>query len=167
MAIRFYKQKTTSTFLSPFNEFKPTTVTIEIRQDPLTPHRARILSFRYRSLVKKDLDALVEQSLKMGCPFCPENLPQKAARFWKNWSLKEPSKGGRRSFSPMPSPMKGTTGSVFSVRNILSPSTGLNPNGSSRPFWPVRIIFGSLRKRTLKQVTVPSIGIFSPFPGPA
>jgi UDPglucose--hexose-1-phosphate uridylyltransferase len=81
MGVRLFRQKTTSTFLSPFNEFKPTTVTIEIRRDPVTPHRARILSFRFRDLAKKNLDDLVEQSLKTGCPFCPENLFRKAARF--------------------------------------------------------------------------------------
>jgi len=85
MGIRFSKQEATSSFLSPLNDFKPTTVKIEIRRDPLTPHRTRIVPFRFRNLVKADLSSLVEQSLKMGCPFCPENFPQRAARFLEDW----------------------------------------------------------------------------------
>ncbi|MBA4393381.1 MAG: hypothetical protein C0407_07495 [Desulfobacca sp.] len=85
MEIKLHKKETTSTFRSPLNDFKPTTVRIEIRQDPLTPHRTRLVPYRFKSLGEVDLSALVAESLKRGCPFCPENLPQRAARFLEEW----------------------------------------------------------------------------------
>jgi galactose-1-phosphate uridylyltransferase len=85
MAISLSKRKTTSTFLSPLNAFKPTTVKIEIRQDPLTLHRTRLVPYRFKSLGEPDLGSIVEESLKRGCPFCPEHLTKKAARFLEKW----------------------------------------------------------------------------------
>jgi UDPglucose--hexose-1-phosphate uridylyltransferase len=85
MEIKLYKKETTSTFRSPLNDFKPTTVKIEIRQDPLTPHRTRLVPYRFKRLGEVDLGPLVEESLKRGCPFCPEHLSQRAARFLEDW----------------------------------------------------------------------------------
>jgi galactose-1-phosphate uridylyltransferase len=81
MDIHFLKKETESTFLSPLNEFKPTAVRIEIRQDPLTRHKTRLVPYRYKNLGDPDLSSLVEESLKRFCPFCPDHLPQRAARF--------------------------------------------------------------------------------------
>jgi galactose-1-phosphate uridylyltransferase len=85
MDIPFNKKEIASTFLSPLNEFKPTTVTIEIRQDPLTRHRTRLVPYRFKNLGDPDLAALLDESLKRLCPFCPEHLPQRAARFLEDW----------------------------------------------------------------------------------
>ncbi len=85
MEIKLYKKETTSTFRSPLNDFKPTTVRIEIRQDPLTAHRTRLVPYRFKSLGEADLRSMLEESLKRACPFCPEHLPQRAARFLEDW----------------------------------------------------------------------------------
>ncbi|MBU1450195.1 MAG: hypothetical protein KKB57_06910 [Proteobacteria bacterium] len=68
-------------FLSPFDGFKPTQVDVDIRRDPLTGDRSRILSYRLRSLGKLDHSEYLERDKQRPCPFCPENLEKMAARF--------------------------------------------------------------------------------------
>jgi UDPglucose--hexose-1-phosphate uridylyltransferase len=150
VGIRLFKQKTISTFLSPFNEFKPTTVAIEVRRDPLTPHRARILSFRYRGLVKKDLDALVDQSLKMGCPFCPENLPQKAARFVEALVPKGTIQRGEAVIFPNAFPYEKHNGVCVLCRQHFVPIDGFKPEWISQALLACRDYFRLFKKKDPK-----------------
>ena len=150
MAIRFYKKKIISTYLSPFNEFKPTTAAIEVRQDPLTPHLARILPFRYRGLVKKNLDALVEQSLKMGCPFCPENLPQKAARFVEELVPEGTIQRGEAVIFPNAFPYEKHNGVCVLCRQHFVPIDGLKPEWILQALLACQDYFRLIKKKDPK-----------------
>ncbi len=70
-----------TSYLNPFDEFKPTSVDVEIRRDPLTDDRSRILSFRLRSLGQLDHSVFLERDKGRPCPFCPENLEKMVSRF--------------------------------------------------------------------------------------
>lgn len=68
-------------YLNPADDMKPTQVDVEIRRDPLTGDRSRILSFRLRSLGKLDHSEYLEHDKGRPCPFCPENVEKMVSRF--------------------------------------------------------------------------------------
>lgn len=150
MAIWFSKKKINSTFLSPFNEFKPTTVSIEVRQDPLTAHRVRILSFRYRSLAKTDLDPLVEQSLKKGCPFCPESLRKKAARFLEEWIPEGTIQRGEAVIFPNAFPYEKHNGVCVLCARHFVPIDGFKPEEILQALLACQDYFRLLKKKDPK-----------------
>lgn len=68
--------------LDPQNGFAPTTVTSEIRVDPLTGWTARILPLRqYVTFPRHDWSGTLELSRQRPCPFCPENVARATPRF--------------------------------------------------------------------------------------
>ncbi len=79
--IEFKKSFRESTFLNPGDDFKPRTLEVEIRKDPLVDHIARFVKFRFRPLERVDTAPLVRKSLELGCPFCPDRMDQIAAKF--------------------------------------------------------------------------------------
>ncbi|MCB2192207.1 MAG: hypothetical protein KQI62_11615 [Deltaproteobacteria bacterium] len=68
-------------YLNPADDMKPTHVDVEIRRDPLTDDRSRILSFRLRSLGKLDHSVYLERDKSRPCPFCPGNVEKMVSRF--------------------------------------------------------------------------------------
>ncbi len=66
-------------FYDPFNDFSFSTKKVEVRVDPLTGDRCRILDVNF-SLPEMDVDAMVSGTEK-GCPFCPENIERVTPRF--------------------------------------------------------------------------------------
>ena len=70
------------TILDPRAGFAPTEATLEVREDPLTGHRSRILVGQGPLLPPTafDLDALAEQTGPT-CPFCPERIDRVTPRF--------------------------------------------------------------------------------------
>ena len=147
MGIPFSKIETISNFLSPLNEFKPTTVKIEIRRDPLTPHRTRIVPFRFRILAKEDLSPLVEQSLKMGCPFCPENLAPRAARFLEDWVPEGHIKRGEAVLFPNAFPIEKYSGVCVLCSQHFVPIDGFNPEWILQALLACRDYFQLLHKK--------------------
>ena len=81
MSLKFAITRRKSSFLDPFNDFKPAKLTVEVRTDPLSGHRARVLSFRARDLGAVDHGVYIERAAKMRCPFCPENIVPMTSRF--------------------------------------------------------------------------------------
>jgi len=81
MPLQFKRRTRTTAFLNPFEDFKPSEVAVEIRDDPLSRHRSRILSFRFKSLGKLDHSLFLERDKQRPCPFCPGNLEKMCARF--------------------------------------------------------------------------------------
>ena len=79
--ITFEKSLRESTFLNPADDFKPKTLEVEIRKDPLVDHIARIVKFRFRPLERVDPTPLVRKSLELGCPFCPDRVEHMATKF--------------------------------------------------------------------------------------
>jgi len=81
MPIRFQKYLKQTRFLDPNREYQEGSQLTEIRIDPLTGRTSRILNFPLRIPPKPDLDPLVNTSLKMGCPFCPEVVEKSTPKF--------------------------------------------------------------------------------------
>lgn len=81
MPLKFQIIRRKNTFLDPFNDFAPKTVTLELRRCPLSGDTARVLPFRVKDLAPVDHQPYVERSQQRPCPFCPDNLPVMAARF--------------------------------------------------------------------------------------
>jgi UDPglucose--hexose-1-phosphate uridylyltransferase len=87
MPLEFIRRSITSEFESPFENFNTVKVSGEIRVCPLSGHVTRVATFRAREFVKYDLDALIEKSKKLGCPFCPESIESKTTRFAKSFAI--------------------------------------------------------------------------------
>ena len=81
MSFNFSQTERKTSFLDPFNQFKPTEVSVDVRTDPLTQDRSRILSFRFKSLGEIDHSLYLERDKGRVCPFCPGNLEKMAGRF--------------------------------------------------------------------------------------
>ena len=81
MALDFSTSKRTARFLDPFNGFQPVSREVQVRTDPLTGDRARVLPFRARNLEMRDHQKYIDRSLETRCPFCPGNLEEMTSRF--------------------------------------------------------------------------------------
>ncbi len=92
MSLRFPVTRRRTAFLDPFQGFQRRELEIEVRQDPLTGHVARILQFRARPLGPVDHSLFLKRAAALKCPFCPENIPHMCARF-----LPQQVPGGRLS----------------------------------------------------------------------
>src|SRR5512136_2215561 len=90
MEIKFERYHLQSDFLSPLKGFEKILVPTEVRIDPLTRRRSRIITWALPPQEKFDFSMMVEQS--KGCIFCPENVLQKTPQF-----IKEISSEGRIS----------------------------------------------------------------------
>jgi len=81
MPVEFKKIVNQTRFHHPLKNFALTTVSSEIRFDPLTGHPARIMPFRNMNLERHDWTPFVEESRKKFCPFCPEQMEKVTPRF--------------------------------------------------------------------------------------
>jgi len=78
--IEFYKKQIQAWLLDPKDGFKRTSLSLEVRKDPLTGRRCRILPFRRRLPDTRIPTELIEASRK-GCPFCPDQIEAFTPRF--------------------------------------------------------------------------------------
>ncbi|MBS3920376.1 MAG: hypothetical protein KG012_16005 [Deltaproteobacteria bacterium] len=81
MKIKFERYHLQSDLLSPLNGFEPVSVPTEVRIDPLTKRKSRIITWSLPSKGKFDFSQLIEES--KGCIFCPENVLLKTPQFLK------------------------------------------------------------------------------------
>jgi UDPglucose--hexose-1-phosphate uridylyltransferase len=81
MEIKFERFHLQSDLRSPLKEFETISVPTEIRIDPLTKRRSRIITWGLPSQGKFDFSKTAEES--KGCLFCPENVLQKTPQFIK------------------------------------------------------------------------------------
>lgn len=82
MDIEFRSSEDSARVLDPRQNFAEITCPFEVRSDPLLGDQCRLLLFRFTwKPLKPDLSALMSRSLPENCPFCPQNLTDKAARF--------------------------------------------------------------------------------------
>jgi galactose-1-phosphate uridylyltransferase len=81
MEIKFERYHLQSDFLSPLNSFDSVSVPTEVRIDPLTKRRSRIITWALPDKGKFDFSKMVEES--KGCIFCPENVHLKTPKFLK------------------------------------------------------------------------------------
>jgi galactose-1-phosphate uridylyltransferase len=79
MEIKFERFHLQSDLRSPFKEFETISVPTEVRIDPLTKRRSRIITWGLPSQGKFDFSKIVEES--KDCFFCPENVFQKTPQF--------------------------------------------------------------------------------------
>jgi galactose-1-phosphate uridylyltransferase len=79
MEIKFERYHLQSDFRSPLKGFESVSVPTEIRIDPLTKRRIRIITLDLPSKKKFDFSQLTEKS--KGCFFCPENVFTKTPQF--------------------------------------------------------------------------------------
>ncbi len=84
MGIELRKIVNETKFHNPLQGFALTSTPSEIRFDPLTGQRVRILPLRNRKLPRHDWTPFVEESRQKFCPFCPENLEKATPRFPEN-----------------------------------------------------------------------------------
>ena len=90
MEIKFERLRLQSDFCSPLGGSEIISVPTEVRIDPLTKRRSRIITWALPPQNKFDFSKMAQES--KGCIFCPENVFQKTPRF-----LKEISSEGRIS----------------------------------------------------------------------
>jgi galactose-1-phosphate uridylyltransferase len=81
MEIKFERFHLQSDLCSPLKEFETISVPTEVRIDPLTKRRSRIITWGLPSQEKFDFSKMVEES--KGCFFCPENVLEKTPQFLK------------------------------------------------------------------------------------
>jgi len=81
MEIKFERYYLQSDFHSPLKGFESVSVPTEVRIDPLTKRRSRIITWSLPSKGKFDFSKMVEES--KGCIFCPENVLLKTPTFIK------------------------------------------------------------------------------------
>ena len=81
MEIKLERIHLQSDLLSPLKGFEKTSVPTEVRIDPLTKRRSRIITWGLPSKGKFDFSQMAEES--KGCFFCPENLFLKTPQFLK------------------------------------------------------------------------------------
>lgn len=77
--IKFERLHLQSEFRSPLKEFESISVPTEVRIDPLTKRRSRIITWGLPSKGKFDFSLMAEES--RGCFFCPENVFSKTPQF--------------------------------------------------------------------------------------
>src|SRR4030067_785762 len=121
MEIKFERYHLQSDLRSPLQGFETISVPTEVRIDPLTKRRSRIITWALPPQDKFDFSKMAEES--KGCIFCPENVLQKTPQY-----LNEISADGRISFGgatgfPNLCPA-GTYGSVV----VLCRAHFLNPS---------------------------------------
>ncbi len=92
--MEFLMVKKTARFLDPFNQFNEGMRECEIRLDPLTGRRSRILFFPIKEMVRQDIDSIVERS-KGFCPFCPDMVEKITPKFHPELLEKERYQKGR------------------------------------------------------------------------
>ena len=90
MEIKFERYHLQSDLRSPLRGFETISVPTEVRIDPLTKRRSRIITWSLPPQNKFDFSKMAEES--KGCIFCPENVLQKTPQF-----LNEISPEGRIS----------------------------------------------------------------------
>ena len=121
MEIKFERYHLQSDLRSPLRGFETISVPTEVRIDPLTKRRSRIITWSLPPQNKFDFSKMVEES--KGCIFCPENVLQKTPQFLNEISPEgRISIGGATGF-PNLYPA-GTYGSVV----VLCRDHFLNPN---------------------------------------
>jgi UDPglucose--hexose-1-phosphate uridylyltransferase len=81
MEIKFERYHLQSDLRSPVNGFESVSVPTEVRIDPLTKRRSRIITWSLPSKGKFDFSQMIEES--KGCIFCPENVLLKTPQFLK------------------------------------------------------------------------------------
>jgi len=81
MEIKFEGFHLQSDLRSPLKGFETTSVPTEVRIDPLTKRRSRIITWGLPSKGKFDFSQMVEESKE--CFFCPENVLSKTPEFLK------------------------------------------------------------------------------------
>jgi galactose-1-phosphate uridylyltransferase len=81
MEIKLERIHLQSDLLSPLKGFEKISAPTEVRIDPLTKRRSRIITWGLPSKGKFDFSQMVEES--KGCFFCPENLFLKTPQFLK------------------------------------------------------------------------------------
>jgi len=81
MEIKLERIHLQSDLLSPLKGFEKISVPTEVRIDPLTKRRSRIITWGLPSKGKFDFSQMAEES--KGCFFCPENLFLKTPQFLK------------------------------------------------------------------------------------
>ncbi|MQL52428.1 hypothetical protein GFC01_09155 [Desulfofundulus thermobenzoicus] len=79
--IRLQKIVNETKFHNPLKGFALTTIINEMRFDPLTGQRVRIMPMRNHKLPRHDWTPFVEESQKRFCPFCPGHLEKATPRF--------------------------------------------------------------------------------------
>jgi len=79
MEIKFERFHLQSDLRSPLKEFETISVPTEVRIDPLTRRRSRIITWGLPPQGKFDLTQMAEES--KGCFFCPENVFLKTPQF--------------------------------------------------------------------------------------
>ncbi len=90
MEIKFERFHLQSDLRSPLKEFEKISVPTEVRIDPLTGRRSRIITWALPPQERFDFSRMIEQS--KGCIFCPENVLEKTPQF-----ISEISEEGRIS----------------------------------------------------------------------
>ncbi len=81
MEIKFERYHLQSELRSPLTGFETVSVPTEVRIDPLTRRRSRIITWGLPTPRPFDFSKMAEES--KGCLFCPENILQKTPQFIK------------------------------------------------------------------------------------
>jgi len=121
MEIKFERFHLQSDLRSPLKEFETISVPTEVRIDPLTKRRSRIITWGLPSQGKFDFSKIVEES--KDCFFCPENVFQKTPQFLEEMVPEGRICIGRAVGFPNLNPV-GSYGSVV----VLCPEHFLNLN---------------------------------------
>jgi len=79
MDIKFDRYHLQCDFLSPLKGFERVSVPTEVRIDPLTKRRSRIITWGLPSKGRFDFSKMIEES--KGCIFCPESVLVKTPQF--------------------------------------------------------------------------------------
>ncbi|MFQ5826209.1 MAG: hypothetical protein ACE5IA_02525 [Dehalococcoidia bacterium] len=83
MAIEFRKEVSHSRILDPNKNFEETSLRFERRFDPLTQRCIGVFDSPFRNYrpTKPDLSGVIQRSLELGCPFCPDRIEKVTPKY--------------------------------------------------------------------------------------
>ena len=81
MGIEFKKRQQETQILDPKHRYRPKTLVLETRWDPLTGRTVRILDLPIKKLESINVERLLARMQDVQCPFCPDGLGEMTPKF--------------------------------------------------------------------------------------
>jgi len=98
--MEFHRKQRQVSFLDSADGFTKKELLFEVRTDPLTAHRSRILSYRRRILPEIKIASEILEASKAGCPFCSGQILSSTPKFIPSFAPEGKMSRGRAVLFP-------------------------------------------------------------------
>lgn len=125
MPIEFTRATQTASYHSPLEDFDPVEIEVEVREDPLTGQRTRIVSENFLFPDEEpDIEAFVSDA--EGCFFCPGLVTEATPKYRGAFGMERGGQGEATSF-PNLHPYGGYSNVVVLTEDHFVPIDGFSP----------------------------------------